>query len=195
MSPAAKRRRRRSRAALTLAEFLSFRALDLGSVAADFLDVNTYSFGRIILIFIAVVSAAFAATTKVVPMGDNTFSVTREAPHTFNRDTDVLKESAMQEAEQFCQAQGKQLKVVTWSVYRPRFISGYASAKLVFKALNPGEAEPATASASLPSNAVIAAGSDDLYSELLKLDDLRKKGILSEKEFEAEKKKALKRER
>ena len=31
----------------------------------------------------------------------------------------------------------------------------------------------------------------DLYTELMKLDDLRKKGILTEEEFEAEKKKLL----
>ena len=32
---------------------------------------------------------------------------------------------------------------------------------------------------------------NDLYSELLKLDDLKKRGILSEAEFEAQKKKLL----
>ena len=33
----------------------------------------------------------------------------------------------------------------------------------------------------------------DLYAELLKLDDLRKRGLLTDKEFEQEKKKLLKR--
>lgn len=33
--------------------------------------------------------------------------------------------------------------------------------------------------------------SNDLYAELLKLDDLRKKGIISEAEFEAQKTKLL----
>ena len=32
---------------------------------------------------------------------------------------------------------------------------------------------------------------DELYSELVKLDDLRKKGILTDEEFQAEKKKLL----
>jgi hypothetical protein len=36
-----------------------------------------------------------------------------------------------------------------------------------------------------------AAG--DLYTELIKLDDLRKRGILTEEEFQAEKKKVLNR--
>ena len=66
-------------------------------------------------------------------MGDDTFSVTREAPNTFKRDTDPLKQAAMKEAEKFCREKGMQVKVVTWSVYKPRLISGYANAKLVFK--------------------------------------------------------------
>ena len=36
-----------------------------------------------------------------------------------------------------------------------------------------------------------STGSRDVYSELIKLDDLRKKGILSEAEFEAQKKAIL----
>jgi hypothetical protein len=170
-------------------------ALDLRGGDANFLGVNTNTLARLTLLLVAVVSSAFAGSTKVLSMGDNTYSVTREAPHTFNRDTDALKAAAMQEAEKFCQEQGKQLKVVNWSIYRPRFISGYASAKLVFKTLNPGDSELTSEPAPLPSSGAIAAGSNDLYSELLKLDDLRKKGILSDKEFESEKKKALKRAR
>jgi hypothetical protein len=34
---------------------------------------------------------------------------------------------------------------------------------------------------------------DELYNELVKLDDLRKKGILTDDEFQAEKKKLLSR--
>ena len=35
--------------------------------------------------------------------------------------------------------------------------------------------------------------SGDFYSELLKLDDLRKRGLLTDKEFEQQKKKLLKK--
>ena len=147
----------------------------------------------VILFFLA--GSAFAANTGVVSMGDDTFSVTREAPNTFKRDTDPLKKAALEEAEKFCREQGKQVKVVTWYVYKPRFISGYANAKLVFKMVNPGEQEVASAPAQLPaaSAALASSESGDLYTELLKLDDLRKKGILTEKEFAAAKKKVLKR--
>ena len=39
----------------------------------------------------------------------------------------------------------------------------------------------------------IVKSTDDLYEALLKLDDLRKKGILTDEEFQAEKKKVLSR--
>jgi len=147
------------------------------------------------VIFFFLVGSVFAANTGVVSMGDDTFSVTREAPNTFKRDTDPLKQAAMEEAEKFCREKGMQVKVVTWSVYKPRLISGYANAKLVFKMVNPGEQQGASAPAQLPteSAALASTESGDLYTELLKLDDLRKKGILTEKEFAAAKKKALKR--
>ena len=157
--------------------------------------MNNHNFGRILLFFVTIAGVTFGAETGVVAMGDNTFTVTKKASTTFNRDTEALKLGAMQEAEKFCEANGKSLKVVTWSVYKPRFISGYANAKLVFKALNPGEPELTSEPAPVPVSGVVAAASDDYYAELLKLDDLRKKGILTEKEFEAQKKKVLKRAR
>jgi hypothetical protein len=49
---------------------------------------------------------------------------------------------------------------------------------------------PAPAAAVAPALPITG---NDLYSELLKLDDLRKRGILTEDEFQAEKKKVLNR--
>jgi hypothetical protein len=156
--------------------------------------MNLKQFTSIVVLVAAAMGSAFAANTGVVHVSDNTYSVLREAKNTFNRDTQVLKDAAMQEAENFCKQQGKELKVVTWMVYKPRFISGYASAKLVFKAFAPGDPELTATPAALPTTPILTSGAPgDLYTELLKLDDLKKRGILSEKEFEAEKKKALKR--
>jgi hypothetical protein len=46
--------------------------------------------------------------------------------------------------------------------------------------------EPAAASRNTPAPAHV-----DLYNELIKLDDLRKRGIISQGEFEAQKQKLL----
>jgi hypothetical protein len=151
-----------------------------------------------------------------VSMGDNTFSITCEAPNAFHRDLDKLKDEATDAASKYCADQGKQMKLISLTGKVPVFGMGYAKAKIVFKALSPGDPELA-ANGSVAASAapamyaaaptVYAAApaayaapaplphlsTDELYSELVKLDDLRKKGILSDDEFQAEKKKLLSR--
>ena len=76
-----------------------------------------------------------------------------------------------------------------------------AKAKVVFKALDAGDpqlrSEPTPAPMVERPAAVAAAERPavvgDLYGDLLKLDELRKKGILTEEEFQSEKRKVLER--
>jgi hypothetical protein len=132
----------------------------------------------------------------VVPLGNDTYSITRQAKTAFNRNIEKLKADVSDAAAKFCEAQGKQLKVISLTEDLPMFSLGYAKAKIVFKALNPGDpgltsdtasAAPAVAPVEKPLS------TDDLYAALVKLDDLRKKGILTDDEFQAEKKKVLSR--
>lgn len=138
-------------------------------------------------------------------MGNDTYSITCEAKNAFDRDSDRLKDDATAAANNYCASQGKQMKLVSLTSVVPLFSTGYAKAKIVFKALNPGapevanEAAPAAAPAPAfaPAPAVEPAKrsltTDDLYVQLSKLDDLRKKGILTDDEFQAEKRKLLSR--
>ena len=80
-------------------------------------------------------------------MGDNTFSITQTAKSAFSRDTDKMKADLQDEAAKYCAAQGKQLKVVDLTSTKPFFSTGYASAKIVFKALSATELEQANAPA------------------------------------------------
>jgi hypothetical protein len=133
-------------------------------------------------------------------MGDNTWSITCEASSAFHRDLYKLKQEATEAATKFFADQGRQLKVISLTGKVPVFAMGYAKAKIVFKALNAGDPE-LTAPAYVPGapTQVVYAPvekrltTDELYSELVKLDDLRKKGILTDDEFQAEKKKLLSR--
>lgn len=135
-------------------------------------------------------------------MGDNTWSITREAGSAFNRDLDKLKAEVTDAATKFCADQGKQMKVISLTGKVPTFSLGYAHAKIVFMALNPGDPQ-LTAPVAVPGapQMVYAPApvverhltTDELYNELVKLDDLRKKGILTDDEFQAEKKKLLSR--
>jgi len=152
----------------------------------------------------AVTVASYASSTKLVAVGDNTYEVTRQASTGFTRNTEKLKAEAQNDAAKYCADHGKQLKIVDVIVDRPFYATGFSSAKIVFMALDAGD--PALTAKPVPAPiAGLAAGTadgstgqtltGDLYSDLLKLDDLRKKGILTEKEFKAEKKKILDRSR
>jgi hypothetical protein len=139
-----------------------------------------------------------ATQSEVVSLGGNTYSVTRKATTAFARDTDQMTAKAKEDAAHYCAAQGKQLKILDVVVNKPFYSTGYASAKVVFKAVNPGEAnlasEPVSAAVGADRVAVETSqktSTDDLYAELTKLDDLRKKGILTDEEFQAQKKKIL----
>jgi hypothetical protein len=139
----------------------------------------------------------------VVALGNNTFSIKVEAKNALHRDVDALRTEANEAAASYCAEHGKELKVVSVTDKLPAFGLGYAYAKITFKALNPGDPEltaapvPAPAAGGIVYVAAPAAPverhltTDELYSELVKLDDLRKKGILTDEEFQAEKKKLL----
>ena len=143
-------------------------------------------------------------------MGNNTYSITRVARHALDRDIDALKAQAMEDATRFCATRGKQLKVVSMTEEKPWISVGYFKATIIFKALNAGDPELTSASApvaayaqptymaSTPPPAPTAAPekpvtTGDLYTALMQLDDLRKKGILTDEEFQSEKQKILKR--
>ena len=83
--------------------------------------------------------ALFGCATKseVVSLGGNTYSVTRKATTAFGRDTDEMTAKAKEDAAQYCAAQGKELKVLDVVVDKPFYTTGYASSKVVFKAVNP----------------------------------------------------------
>jgi len=133
--------------------------------------------------------AAKPVSPPVIAQGNNTFSITREGTNAFQRDIDKLKSEVQEDATKYCAEQGKQLKVISLTGEKPLFSLGYIKAKIVFKALNPGEIDPTP----VAGEAAPASPTGDLYSDLIKLDDLRKKGILTDEEFQAEKKKVLSR--
>lgn len=157
----------------------------------------------------AVPSYAGGSHTKLVEHGDNTYSYTREAATTFNRDVEQLTAEAKEDAAKFCAGKGKQAKVVSIVVNKPWYTLGFATATVTFKALEAGDPELAEAASvpvvnarkktktppvvAPPPTPTLPAPVSDLYTDLLKLDDLRKKGILTEEEFQTEKQKVLSR--
>lgn len=156
-----------------------------------------------------VLAASAGARTATGPefatLGPDTFSVTRSAATGFTRDTDSLKTLALEDAASYCGKLHKQLQVVSVTTYRPKVpLTGFANAKVVFKAVDSIAAASPPAVAAVPSAAPstesVGANStgpvaseittpvDPLYYGLLKLEDLRKRGLLTEEEFQAQRK-------
>ncbi|HTZ21241.1 MAG TPA: SHOCT domain-containing protein [Opitutaceae bacterium] len=166
-----------------------------------------------------------AATTRadinpeIVSLGHDTYSLTRWATNGFTRKTDKIQTQALEDAAAYCAKLHKELKVLSTTADKPAVpLTGFASVKVVFKALDandpelhapvavtipgtatpmyvqpaaaPGYVQPAAAPA-VAENAPPKTATDVLYSDLTKLDDLRKRGVLTEEEFQAQKKKLL----
>ncbi len=141
-------------------------------------------------------------------MGSNTFIVTRQAATGFSG-AGTLKADAISEASRFCESQGKVLKIVAVTEAQPPYILGnFPKAEVVFKALSRDDPELTQSSEYDSSGTQIRVGSTlinknetkisveksettDVYSKLEKLDELRKKGVLTEEEFKKEKERLL----
>ena len=145
---------------------------------------------------------------EIVALGHDTYALTRWANNGFTRKTEKLKEQALEDAAAYCAKLHRELKVVSTSEAHPAIpLTGFASAKVVFKALDaadpelrapvlagteaiPGTVAPAPAPVVIPS-AAPRSETNALYRDLLDLDDLRKRGLLTEEEFQAKRKKLV----
>lgn len=138
---------------------------------------------------------------EIVSLGHDTYALTRWANNGFTRNTEKLQSQALEDAAAYCARLHKELKIVSTTTARPFVpLTGFASAKVVFKALDANDPElhaPVAASAPSAATPVVAENAaprtttDALYNDLMKLDDLRKRGLLTEEEFQAQKKKLL----
>ena len=149
-------------------------------------------------IMAAVANCARAVEISPITPGEkDTYSITAKASNKFTRDTDKLKSQAMEAATKFCAKDGKQLKVLSVTEDKSMYLVGpYAQVTLTFKALSPGDLELAP-----PQGEVVATkpavpaspATEQLYADITRLNELRKQGLLSDAEFEVEKKKILDR--
>ena len=138
---------------------------------------------------------------EILPLGHDTYALTRWANTGFVRNTEKLKAQALEDAAAYCAKLHKELKIVSTTTARPAIpLTGFANAKVVFKALDANDPElhaPVAASAAVAAapvaveNATPRSETDALYRDLMQLDDLRKRGLLTEEEFQAKRKKLV----
>jgi hypothetical protein len=153
----------------------------------------------ILLVSVALVGCA--SNSGVVPMGADTYMVSRQAASGFTG-MGTLKAEAMREAYATCQQTGKAVQVVETIDAKPPYIFGnFPKTEIRFRCVSETGGSvggstsitvPTAASdAQMTSPTEQATQSSDLYDQLLKLDDLRKRGLLTDEEFNAEKQKLL----
>jgi hypothetical protein len=186
------------------------RNLDPGAARGEFFGMNAKPLCKLLSISCLFIGCAVAARANLgdldvgrpIDQGDGSLAITVEAKTAFNRDVDSMKVAARVAAASYCDAQHKQLQVVSLDGKKPWFSTGYTSATIIFRAVDPnttpvvaapsvGSPVVATASPMAAPQVSIVESTDELYAALSKLDDLRKKGILTDDEFQAEKKKIL----
>ena len=116
-----------------------------------------------------------------VPMGDNTYSLTRRAGFAFIRNTAKLEKEARADAIEFCASLGRKMKEVSISSHKASpILGGISQATIIFKALDPADPELAGTQASAANAPAPAAGAGDLE----KLAGLHDRKLLSDAEYE-----------
>ena len=99
--------------------------------------------------------AGCASNSGVVPIGPDTYMVSRQAATGFSGTGD-LKAEAFREANEYCVAQKKVMQVVRTSEAQPPFVLGnYPRAEVQFMCLAPGDPELARPKLRKESDAVI----------------------------------------
>ena len=149
-----------------------------------------------------VLMAGCASNSGVVPIGKDTFMVSRQAATGFSG-SGTLKAEAFQEATRFCEKRGKGLQVVsTYEASPPYVLANFPKAEIQFMCLDANDSELSRPKLKKTPDSVVeikeirmppaaSERQEDLFAKLVKLDDLRKRGIITEAEFEAQKKKLL----
>lgn len=164
---------------------------------------------QIITVLIGLLLQACTSSSGVVKTGPDTYMISRSEKG-FKGTSGAVKAAALAEANHWCQTHGKVMKVISSSQKDMVPMTSDASAEIHFKALDPNDPETKSSTDSIGLDNKVFRGSEnvnrfsfegeirkktitskDRYSELLKLGELRDKGLITKEEFEKEKKKLL----
>ena len=147
------------------------------------------------------------ATAEVVPMGTDTYMISQTSAGGIFTNMGTLKTEVIQRANAFAESKGKVAIPVAAKEtppspgrmpnyeYQFRLVDRNdprASGGGLFKTPDmviENRSQPTTVVVNPPAKE--SASPKDIYTELLKLDDLRKRGIITEAEFDAQKRKLL----
>ena len=151
------------------------------------------------LFTVVVLLSGCASNSGVVPIGKDTFMVSRQAATGFSG-SGTLKAEAFQEASIYCSGLGKTLQVIsTHEASPPYILANFPKAEIQFMCLSNEDAELSRPKLKKVADSIIEIKSEvmsknitpvsvNIYEDLLKLDHLRKENIITEAEFNEQKK-------
>jgi len=150
-------------------------------------------------LLVLAICLAGCSTSKVIRTSQDTFMVTSSGA---GFGTAGVRENVFNAANDYASKQGLVMVPVSFKAKAGELGRNPPSADLIFKLVKPGD--PSIGQTSLTEAEQVQVKQDiqirsstdntkdqDVYTELLKLDDLRKRGILTEAEFEAAKARLL----
>lgn len=155
---------------------------------------------------LAALLATGCANPGPVQLSPDTYMLTRTDKGGIFGNPSAMKAQVIQDANQFAASKGK-VAIPLSSRETPLVVGrSFASFEYQFRVVEPSDPEARRVNL-VPRPDVVIEKTErstldvttkdktdkslDVYTELLKLDDLRKRGILTEEEFEAQKKKLL----
>lgn len=161
---------------------------------------RTFSYS--ILVFGVVTLSGCVSSSGVVPMGEDTYMISRSDNSSPVGITGAsVKADVLREANEYCIKQGKKLQPIS-SRQAERGLAP-ANAEVQFMCLALGDSDLQRVKHRIGSEDSVRVEKDvtirdesvlkrDVYGELIKLDDLRKRGLLTDSEFLTEKARLLK---
>lgn len=155
------------------------------------------------LIFVVVVSAC--ATSEIIPIGTDSYMIAQTSAGGVFKAMSSLKSEVILRANQFAERKGK-VAIPIAAKESPAYPGHMPSYEYQFRLVEKNDPRASGGGLIPRADAVIetkivqapdtggrrASENKDVYVELVKLDDLRKKGILTDAEFQAQKERLLK---
>ena len=140
------------------------------------------------LLTAATVVFAGCSTPGVVQLSPDTYMVTvQDRAGMLSTEPAEVKAQAINQAMEFAETKGKNISPVSFEEHAFGLIGEWASVEYRFKLVDKEAPQVKRTTGDDPDK------KPDVYAELVKVDDLRKKGILTEAEFVSEKQKLLNR--
>jgi N-acetyl-gamma-glutamylphosphate reductase len=140
------------------------------------------------------------SNTGVVPIGEDTYMIGKSTNLALT--SSGIKADSFKEASRYCEKLNKKIQIISTTATDMKLGSHVGSTEIQFMCLTEGDSELNRPKLRKTPDQVVevksnvrvqSKGFEDMYTELKKLNDLKKSGILTQKEFDIEKKNILAR--